>query len=389
VLAFSLLLASCGKAGGDDTDDTGAQTGNGTITGGTSGATISVAVKYDSGIPSSLLTEAKSKTNFSYFVANDPISNYIPNSSVTVSNGNVTIKLGIPSNDWNDWMEDMSYFIENGLTVSDPSAKISDEVDGFSTQDGKYWLELSSTDENKSACLFYATKDVTITGSRTNSDTYATYTWTSNYNISLKAGWNYWIAISSGTEYNRTYTNTASQSLPSGFSWTVFYSRYYEEQLEYAAIEEKGNYLASQPANSQSNPYTIAMQLKYDYSLGSLGYILRENPNKYVKVDLTGSTITAINGFNGCTTLTGITIPSSVTSIEPFAFGWCENLTSVTFKGSGSNLDYSAFGAGMEWDDNTNTLCEKYYIGDLREKYLAGGIGTYTRAANGDTWTKQ
>jgi len=29
------------------------------------------------------------------------------------------------------------------------------------------------------------------------------------------------------------------------------------------------------------------------------------------------------------------------------------------------------------------------FQGDLREKYYAGGIGTYTRAYGGDTWTKQ
>jgi hypothetical protein len=246
VLAFSLLLASCGgKAGGDDTDDTGAQTGNGAITGGSNGGTISVAVKYDSGIPGSLLSEAKGITNFGYWHHYDeltdvesykPISYWIPNSSVTVSNGNVTIKLGkVPDTD--DWMEDMSDLIEDGLTVSDPSAKVSDEVEEFSTQDGKYLLELSSTDENKWGCLIYATKDVTITGTRTNSHTSngATYTWTNNYNLSLKAGWNYCIETISGTEYNRTYTYTASQSqsMPSGFNWTVNYNDWWQPQSSY------------------------------------------------------------------------------------------------------------------------------------------------------------
>jgi len=28
-------------------------------------------------------------------------------------------------------------------------------------------------------------------------------------------------------------------------------------------------------------------------------------------------------------------------------------------------------------------------LGDLRDKYLAGGIGTYTRAGGSNTWTKQ
>jgi len=73
------------------------------------------------------------------------------------------------------------------------------------------------------------------------------------------------------------------------------------------------------------------------------------------------------------TKLTSITIPSSVTSIEESAFGNCENLNSVTFQGmiTSSNL-------AMSFD------------GDLRDKYLARGIGTYTRPNNGYTsWTKQ
>jgi hypothetical protein len=206
VLAFSLLLASCG--GVDTEDDIGA------ITGGSSGIwSITAPVTYDSSISSSLLTEAKSKTNFSYLGANNPISNYIPNSSITVSGGKVTIKLGkVP--DIYDYLEDMSLFTDVGLRVSDPGAKISTEFYESSTQDGKYWLVLNSTDENKSAGLIYATKDVTITGT-------FTYTGTYKFNLSLKAGWNYFIQTRSGTVYNRTYTITASQSLPSDFNWTV------------------------------------------------------------------------------------------------------------------------------------------------------------------------
>jgi hypothetical protein len=74
--------------------------------------------------------------------------------------------------------------------------------------------------------------------------------------------------------------------------------------------------------------------------------------------------------------LTSITIPSSVTSIGS-AFGMCGDLTSVTILGSGTKIDDKAFllsfGSGS----------------DLVAKYRAGGPGTYTRPAKGDTWTKQ
>ena len=85
--------------------------------------------------------------------------------------------------------------------------------------------------------------------------------------------------------------------------------------------------------------------------------------------------------FYGCTNLTSITIPNSVTSIEGKAFSNCTSLTSVTFKGT---INYGNF------DDYTfGSLDYSGYIGDLRDKYLADGIGTYTRASGGYYWTKQ
>jgi hypothetical protein len=53
----------------------------------------------------------------------------------------------------------------------------------------------------------------------------------------------------------------------------------------------------------------------------------------------------------------------------------CTNLTSVTFQGTiaSANLNSDAF----------------YTLNDLRDEYLAGGKGTYTRASDRTTWTKQ
>jgi len=80
--------------------------------------------------------------------------------------------------------------------------------------------------------------------------------------------------------------------------------------------------------------------------------------------------------FNGCTGLTSLIIPNSVTGIEGNAFTGCTNLVSVTFQGiiSSSNFDTASF------------------LGDLRAKYLAGGIGTYTTTApvnSSSVWTRQ
>jgi hypothetical protein len=85
--------------------------------------------------------------------------------------------------------------------------------------------------------------------------------------------------------------------------------------------------------------------------------------------------------FDGCTSLASITIPSSVTSIDGYAFRGCTSLTSVTFQGT-IGRDNFAGGYGSR----------PAFEGDLRTKYLAGGIGTYTTTApvNWDSkWTKQ
>jgi len=38
---------------------------------------------------------------------------------------------------------------------------------------------------------------------------------------------------------------------------------------------------------------------------------------------------------------------------------------------------------------NITSVSKNSFPGDLQAKYLAGGAGTYTRPANGSTWTKQ
>jgi len=80
--------------------------------------------------------------------------------------------------------------------------------------------------------------------------------------------------------------------------------------------------------------------------------------------------------------ITSIIIPDSVTSIGKGAFYGCTSLTSVSFEGmiTSGNLDGNAFGFHYENDN---------YIGNLRIKYLIGGIGTYKRERGGYTWEKQ
>jgi len=80
--------------------------------------------------------------------------------------------------------------------------------------------------------------------------------------------------------------------------------------------------------------------------------------------------------FSYCSKLTSVIIPNNVTSIGSNAFSYCDSLTSVTFQGTTTLL---------------NTTSYFSFPGDLGTKYLAaeGGIGTYTRTYDSNTWTKQ
>jgi uncharacterized protein YjdB len=170
------------------------------------------------------------------------------------------------------------------------------------------------------------------------------------------------------------------------------------------------SYLASLPINTVNNPYNIMMKVSSTGEFSTIFTVLEGAPTKYVKLDLTGSTITSIpdNAFHsgriGCKTLIGIiipnsvtsigsqafqssgltsiNIPSSVTSIKDLAFSSCNDLISVTFQGTISSSGFSNPSRGST------------FPGDLRAKFYAinssiGTSGTYTRPSGGSTWTRQ
>jgi len=102
-------------------------------------------------------------------------------------------------------------------------------------------------------------------------------------------------------------------------------------------------------------------------------------PASLKTVIITGGSSIANNAFYGCTNLTSVIIPNSVTSIGSNAFSGCTSLTSVTFQGTITANNF-----------NSTTP----FPGDLRDTYLAylaggGGIGTYTRTSGGTEWTKK
>ena len=170
-----------------------------------------------------------------------------------------------------------------------------------------------------------------------------------------------------------------------------------EKPVTFTSIPEFENWLTEQDRNTNANPYSVLLNVSNGdiaYNTATfrgLGNIIN-NAGRYLNITL-GNEITSIgeSAFISCIYIVKVVIPSSVTSIGSGAFGGVGSLSSITFQGSiaESNLHPNAFaisvGGGIVGGG----------IGDIREKYLAGGPGTYTMENRGDmfepvrVWTKQ
>jgi len=91
------------------------------------------------------------------------------------------------------------------------------------------------------------------------------------------------------------------------------------------------------------------------------------------------NTVTSLSGFMGCSLLNNIVIPASVQTIAQNSFHNAAALTSVTFETAGIEIGETAFPLGASPGAGNN---------NLRTAYTTGGAGTYTRATNGNTWTR-
>jgi len=176
--------------------------------------------------------------------------------------------------------------------------------------------------------------------------------------------------MSGGTIYgtdNSELTNKATGSNPQGVALyndggTAKYGGSYGS----AAITTTDNTLPSEPIftsiddfaiwlAAQSNntppavPYSVKLNVNDLYNADDDGESLKDvlyvNNKKYVNLDLSGSTFNIIydDAFEGCSNLTNVTIPNSVTSIGGYAFYGCENLKNVTIPNSVTSIGKNAF----------------------------------------------
>jgi len=157
----------------------------------------------------------------------------------------------------------------------------------------------------------------------------------------------------------------------------------------FTSVDALGSWLQAQLNNTADNSYKIKLNFSEMFRdssgnpIDTLDCFISEiigAAGKYVSIELVGDTLTTIGGssFTECGEyLTGITIPSSVTSIGEAAFAFCTGLTSVKFEGANVTFGTTAF------VDTANTTY-------LKTAYTAGGAGTYTRPnTTSATWTKQ
>ena len=88
---------------------------------------------------------------------------------------------------------------------------------------------------------------------------------------------------------------------------------------------------------------TETTQRYYGFSTSSYTNTTYYIPTSLKEVVITGSSYIPYGAFSGCSKLTSITIPESVTSIYDFAFNNCSGLTEVTIPNSVTSIGIQAF----------------------------------------------
>ena len=141
------------------------------------------------------------------------------------------------------------------------------------------------------------------------------------------------------------------------------FSRYSDNEV-YVTYEQDPDSWNDIPAyTSLSGEITIPSSVSYNGQIYSVTRIVNDaffGCSALTSVTIPNS-VTSIGGaFYGCSALTSVTIPNSVTSIGQSAFSGCASLTSVTIPNSVTSIGGSAF-------DNCWALTNVYYNGSVAD----------------------
>jgi hypothetical protein len=159
-----------------------------------------------------------------------------------------------------------------------------------------------------------------------------------------------------------------------------------EMVIRYLVLDLSGCYATGNAISGSGEdrwpPEGNDMNIIYPSYSGIRGIILPRN------LDTIGD-----GAFYECRYLSYLCIPTSVTTIGCEAFYRCNGLTSVTIPANvtsiGDRAFYSSITSVTFVPATIASLGNSVFDGDLKTKYLAGGAGTYKRALNSSTWTKQ
>jgi len=175
--------------------------------------------------------------------------------------------------------------------------------------------------------------------------------------------------------------------------------------VTFTTITDMGTWLAAQDGNRIDTAYAVKLSVGdlggNSSTDGSAGKTLKDNDTKYVSLDLSGITDIGSSAFNGCISLTGVTIPAGVTNIGGWAFSGCYRLTETTIP-AGVAIGMSAFNyciilTSVTFQGTIPSIGDNAFLGDLRDKFYAtdttnGTPGTYTTTDypvnSSSVWTK-
>ncbi|MDR0475114.1 MAG: leucine-rich repeat domain-containing protein [Treponema sp.] len=154
------------------------------------------------------------------------------------------------------------------------------------------------------------------------------------------------------------------------------------------SLSELYSALDGLPTNTVSTPHTIVVNLN---SFIVIANALKSYPDKYVYLDISGSTFTSIGdyAFSGCTSLISISIGNSVTSIGYDVFYRCINLTSVIIGNGVTGIDNMTFLSHISLKSISVTIDNPIYSSENGILYNKNktALLAYPRSKTGNAFT--